>query len=300
MRRTLLFLLMLGRVVPAQADDVRARVIPERSFGYFVGDLIRARVEIRAPADMTLSRPSLPHPGPLTTAFELRSVDTEEADVSGGKLWSIGLTYQNFYVALDVRDLTVPGFALDLSGPNGTRPVDVPAWRVRVAPLREISPEQKESARDYLRPDIVPRRIDDRSAEHAALAFAGAAVLGLVGVARDRAWPPFHRRRARIFAALARRLAAEARRPPGDETFRDALRSLHRAVDASHGRNLLPGDLVEFLRARPEFAPLRPSFERFFAASDRAFFAEGGATADFGMAELARFAAALAARERAS
>lgn len=300
MRKALFLLVLLSAVGTAQAEDVSVAVIPERGFGYFVGDLVRARIEIRAGGDLRLSRASLPQAGPLTTALDLRAVEVEEAERAGERLWRIDLTYQNFYVALDVRDLVVPGFAVSLDGLAGRRVVDVPEWRFGVAPLREISPEHPERARDYMRPDSIPPHVGDAGPRNGALAFAAAAVAGLAAVARDRAWPPFHRRRARIFAALSRRFAAQARRPRDDRELREALQRLHRAIDAANGASVLSGDLAEFLRARPEFAPLRDSFETFFAASNRIFFGAGGATADFGMAELARFTAALAARERAS
>jgi mxaA protein len=129
---------------------------------------------------------------------------------------------------------------------------------------------------------------------------AATTIFFVLAVARDRAWPPFHKRRARIFSILARQLAAKARGPCSEEEFRLAMRKLHRAIDAACGHSILKGDLAEFFRGRPEFASSRGSAERFFAVSGEMFFngASEATSKDYSMAELVRFAEELAEREK--
>lgn len=290
--------LMLAATLPAFAQEATARIRSARPFGYFVGDLIHARVDISAPPGATLSRASLPTPGALTGSLDLRDVTLRETTENDARLWRLDLTYQNFYVALDVREIEIPGFDLSISTAAGAETVAVPAWSVGVSPLREIAPKKQERAEDYLRPDGSSSFADEATPRNLAVGAGAGALLALAFIARDRAWPPFRRRKARVFSALANDFSRR-RIMAADGHFGAAIQSVHRALDTANGATLLSGDLPGFLHKHPEFAPLRADFERFFTASKRRFF--GGETSgdDFSAEQLAQFVSALARRERA-
>ena len=300
MRSALLLFALIALSHPAQADEFTVQVHSERPFGDFVGDLVHAHVDVHGSEDATLISASLPHPGPLTVSLDLRDVSAEEIKEKGAKFWRIHLTYQNFYVALDVRNIEIPGFTLSFSRPSGDMAVNVPGWRFGVAPLREIAPEQKERGVDYLRPDPIADFVDESRPLATLIICAATTIFLVIAVARDRGWVPFHKRQARIFSVLARQLAAKAREPCSEEELRLAMRKLHRAIDAACGQSILKGDLAEFLRGRPEFASSRASAERFFAVSDEVFFngASGSTSKDYSIADLVKFAEELAEREK--
>ncbi|MGD9544877.1 MAG: nonribosomal peptide synthetase MxaA [Methylocystis sp.] len=291
--------LLLATTLPAVAQETTARIRSARPFGYFVGDLIRARVDVSAPAGATLSRASLPHPGPLTGSLDLRDVSLRESSGEGQRLWRLELTYQNFYVALDARDIEIPGFEISITTATGAETVKVPAWSVGVSPLREIAPKKQERAEDYLRPDGSTAFIDEAAPRNLAIGAGGAALLALALVARDRAWPPFRRRKTRVFSALANEFS-RWRVESGGHDFGEAIQSVHRALDTANGGSLLSGDISDFLRKHPEFAPLRADLERFFAASQRRFFGGQASDGDFQAAQLAQFVRALAKQERSA
>lgn len=288
----LLVVLSLLWALPTQAADARVTIHSARPFGYFVGDLIRAHIDIVTSADATLVPASLPRPGPLSVSLDLKSVDVHATIVGAERRWRLDLVYQNFYVALDVRNIEIPGFELRF----GEETVPIPAWSVGVAPLREIVPAKQERPEDYLRPDSPVVLASETQSGRLAIAFAALSILALGVVARDRAWPPFHRRRERIFTALARELAAKAQ--GGAAVLPDAFQSVHRTIDRANGGALLGDDVSAFLARRPEFASLTDSFGRFFAASRSEFFAEGGVD-KYGFEDLLDFAQALARLERA-
>lgn len=294
MRVAIAVIFALFWTLPVEADELSVTIHSARPFGYFVGDLIRARVEIKGPADKQLSAASLPRPGPLGVSLDLREVKVHAATEGADKRWDIDLIYQNFYVALDVRNIEIPGFDLRF----GDETVTVPVWSVGVAPLREIAPAKQERAEDYLRPDAAIIFAQETKPRRLALAFAALSLLALAAVARDRAWPPFQKRRERIFNALARKLAAQSRADV--DALPQAMQSVHRAIDRANGGSLLVEDVPAFLARRPEFAPLRPFFDRFFSASRNAFFSgEDEGRMDYGFAELLEFAKVLARQERA-
>lgn len=295
MRSALAILALLSTLLTAGAGDFGVSVRSARPFGYFVGDLIYAHVDVSAPADKELSAASLPRPGPLNISLDLKDVAVEETKEADRRFWRIDLVYQNFYVALDVRNIEIPRFELRVGGET----VSVPAWKVGVAPLREIVPAQQERAEDYLRPDGAAALVDEARPKALALGLAALTMLSIIVVAWDRGWPPFHRRGARVFSALARDLAKQAHGSRDATAFNRALRRVHRAIDATNGASLLVEDLSSFFARRPEFAPLRPSFERFFAVSNSRFFAdhsETGVEEEF--SELFRFVQALSQAER--
>jgi len=284
---------------PASAQDVTIRIHSARPFGYFVGDLIRARIDVLAPAEAVLSRASLPNPGPLTGLLDLRDVKLRETVENGARLWRLDLTYQNFYVALDVREIEIPAFDLSMSTAAGVETVKVPAWSVGVSPLREITPQKQEEATDYMRPDGPAVFVDKATPRNLAVGASAAALLALALVARDRAWPPFQRRKVRVFSALANELSAR-RIGSGDGDFGAAIQSVHRALDTANGATLLSGDLADFLRRRPEFRPLLADLERFFAASKQRFFGDDRSDEDFAAEQLIQFVSDLAKQERAA
>ncbi|MBB4200160.1 hypothetical protein CCR94_03195 [Rhodoblastus sphagnicola] len=300
MRLHFLVLLLISTGA-ARAADLAAEVHVERSYGYMTGDLTRARVEARGPADARLIAASLPHPGPVTVSLELRDLRVEEARDANGRLWRIHLVYQNFYSALDVRDVHVPGFALRFATSAGEVSVDSPAWSFSVVPLREIAPAAKEDPDDYLRPDPAPVFLDAAPARRFALLSGAVALALFLALCRARGWPPFAGRSGRNFAGLARRLKKAARKPGGAPALLDAMRDMHRAFDSAHGASLLRADLPSFLRAHPHFEAQRPDIERFFLASERAFFgADGLRGQDLTLAEIAEIARRMAAREQAT
>ncbi|WP_363345548.1 nonribosomal peptide synthetase MxaA [Methylocystis echinoides] len=294
MRIVLPLIVALVWALPVEARDFRVKIHSARPFGYFVGDLIHARAEIVGPAEATLFASSLPRPGPLGISLDLKDVGVRTTADGSQRRWEIDLVYQNFYVALDVRHIEIP--PLDLRFDDET--VTVPAWSVGVAPLREIAPAKQDRAEDDLRPDPPVVFADETRPKRLALSFAALSLLALAAVARDRAWPPFQKRRARIFNALARELATQSNSDV--RSLRRAFQSMHRAIDRANGGALLAEDVSAFLSRRSEYAALKPSFDRFFSASQIAFFsAKGDGADDYGFAELLKFAKALARQERA-
>jgi mxaA protein len=69
MRFALAVLALLSIPLTASARDIAVSIRSARPFGYFVGDLIFAHVDVSAPADKEFSAASLPRPGPLNISL---------------------------------------------------------------------------------------------------------------------------------------------------------------------------------------------------------------------------------------
>ncbi len=275
--------LLLATLAPAAAAaQVRSvEVRSPRPFGYFVGDLVEAQVDLVVDAGFSLQPASLPQPGPLAYWLDLRRVAVAEtARPDGGRRLRLNLTYQTFYAALDARPLEIPGFAVTLVSEAAqgrtTARADVPGWSFTTSPLREIQPARRDDPVDSMRPDGTVGPLDPQPALVASGGFAAAALAALAALARDRAWPPFRPRRVRSFASARRHLrrlkAGAGSGAAADAAYREGLRALHRAIDAADGRRVLADDLPAFLGRHPALAAQGDRLAAFFSASRLAFF----------------------------
>jgi len=285
-------------LLPAYASPEVEIHVP-RQFGYFVGDLIEVYVDVRMPATAQLQQASLPAPGPLNAWLDLRNLVMSRSTEPGSTLWHLHLTYQNFYLALDVREMEIPALPLVfLDGGDETR-VEVPSWRIRVAPLREVLPEKQENGVDYLRPDASNVSIVEHSTIRTALLTGLTLLLGFFCL-WDRAFWPFQKRRARAFTAGAREISSLATRTCGPEFYHSAFLTLHRSIEKAAGHTILFEDLPAYLAQNPQYAPLADSFKKFFTASRQAFFRETEQDLNhlFAKPDLVAFASRLAVLER--
>lgn len=260
----------------ASADDAagpRVQVQEPRAFGHRVGDVVVRELAVELPAGLALDEASLPAPGRVSHALELRAL-TRSGDGAGRLL--LQLQYQLFAAPAQARVIELPALQLRFAASGGREElVRVDAWPVAMAPL---APENGLARRGLgeLRPDQAPVARDTR-VEHrfialaAAVALSAAVWLGVVYFGL-----PWWGRRARPFQRAYRHLRAASRDAAGRPA---AWRSLHAAFDRTAGRTLFADGVDDFLRQAPRFAPLREDIREFYARSQRGFFAVGGVEA---------------------
>lgn len=243
-----------------------------RPYGWWLGDELVQRIRVQGEIDPS----SLPRPRAVDYWLDLRAVD-QRAIPSGTELT---LRWQNFYSALEPRDMQVPPSTILLTNGNT---LELPGFRFVTSPIRPIL---APSTPDQLQADPPFHLIDPMPARLRLLCAVLAFVAGVVVMAWHQGWFPFQRRAARPFTRAAR---AVGRLP---EPL--ARRALHRAFDQSYGRVLIGADLDRFLTTAPQFSPLAQQLQGFFDASDAAFFGSGSADAQ----DVAQLARELSAIER--
>jgi mxaA protein len=284
----------------AQAQVRSVTLLTPRLFGYFIGDVLRSEVDVIVDKDVDLVPASVPQPGPLNSWLELIDSRVEEGSINGEKFYHLYLAYQNFYPALDSRPLDVPGFTLSLVSGGQLVSAQVPQWSFLISPLREVLPSAKTSGADYMQPDVSPPYIDLHRERVATFSFLAACLVTLAFLAYHLAWWPFTARPRRPFNEAARHIRKLLSPPQGESGYREALLTLHRAIDATAGHAVFAEDLPEFLERAPAFSRLKEEFILFFRSSRQVFFGDdiASATADFGADALVRFSNRLASTER--
>jgi mxaA protein len=251
---------------------IRLHETPPRTYGYQLGDVVERRAEIQLPRGLQLDPASLPLPRP-NAALELR-----DARWQSPPWWRFGDTYK-FHLHYQVlrsppepRLMELPAVVLRFQGEGRTQDVRLDAVPILVSPLVPEPPPQRKGFGD-LQPDVPPLPMAT-AATRTRLAVEGLAALLLLGVlAVGRfGWPG--RRPLRPFDD-AWRVLRRMPQAPSAAQWREALTTLHRALDRAHGQVLFAQGLDGFLAQRPGFAPLHGELASFFERSRLAFFAPG-------------------------
>ncbi|MEI9901027.1 MAG: hypothetical protein WDN31_13805 [Hyphomicrobium sp.] len=169
-----------------------------RAFGYFLGDEVVRKVTVRLGPGQKLDSAVLPRPGPINYWLELSRITHDEANEGEDTLHNLQLTYQSFYVPLDPRRLTIPGFTLKLEDGGELK---VPDFGFITSPIRQLfaSSSQSSGSAIDLQPDEPARQLATGAERTALLISSLCALAGLVGLAWHRAWWPFHARPSRPF-----------------------------------------------------------------------------------------------------
>lgn len=247
-----------------------------RSFGYHVGDPIVHRYTVEVPRSYELQRESLPKVGDLNYWLELRRIETREGGSTspGARSYVLTLRYQTFYAPLDVRKLQIPGFTLRFAEDGHVVPVRVPPWSFTTSPTLQIVARGVGHGgmdQDFSMPDEVPRSLPTAELRTRVGVLIFGSVLWLGFIARRVGW---WRPRARTPFARGLRAYGPLRARGDDTAYREALRVLHRALDATYGRPLFAETLPDFLRRYPAFAAQSEPLARFFEHSRRTFFGD--------------------------
>lgn len=240
---------------------------PGRQFGYTIGDVIHQTVRLTPGPGQALIEESLPKTGRAGAWVERRRVEA----VRSGNDWRIDLSYQFINSPPDLRTVALPALRLQLR--DGDRVVEevVTEAPLTLAPLTPTVVLAR-SGLEEMRPDTPPPLVDVQSRlQRITLYAVAAALIGLL-------WAGWYfgidlrGRRTRPFARAERTLRRQLAKDSSPGALRDAMRTLHRAFDATAGSTLFAQALDEFFARRPALAPAREAVAQFFAASRNEFF----------------------------
>ncbi|AMK78932.1 MULTISPECIES: hypothetical protein [Methylomonas] len=238
-----------------------------RPFGYVIGDTIRHRILIETRSGMALERNSLPAQGRLNRWLQLNEISISEQDGGDGKQYQIELLYQQFYAPLEVKELSIPGFALRFRQHGQTLEQPVAPWPFTVAPLRELVVRQDQHG-EYMRPDQAPSLLNDRAIVQRVFMALFVAISIVLRLAWLYGYLPGLPQRS-VFKRAQRKL-----QNLGLQQLSQALGALHAAFNGLHGKPVFLHKLAEFYQSHPEYRSIADELAWFFDYSNRYFFGD--------------------------
>jgi mxaA protein len=283
--------LLFASAGPASAIDLAATTEEPRAFGHQVGDVVTRVVWIDVPAGLTLDADSLPTPGRLSAALDLRALSRGDEGIAGGTRVRLELVFQVFAAPVAPRIVDLPTLKLRFDGGGGrSQELRVDPWPLAVSPLGPEAASPRHGLGE-LRPDQPPPAADTRMLR--AVVVVGTTLAALIGVWLAAVYfgLPWWSRRHRPFGLAWRELQAARRRGAlGEEAAACATitRRLHAALNASAGHVLFAEGVEAFVAAAPRYAPLRADLLSFFERSRGAFFAAAPADDPHWLLDLAR------------
>ena len=289
--KRLLALALAAMLNSASAQvDLRATTEEPRAFGHQVGDVVTRVVWIDVPAGLTLDADSLPAPGRLSAALDLRTLSRGDEGIAGGTRVRLELVFQVFAAPVAPRIVDLPTLKLRFDGGGRSQELRVDPWPLAVSPLGPEAASPRHGLGE-LRPDQPPPAADTGMLR--AVVVAGTTLAALIGawLAAVYFGLPWWSRRHRPFGLAWRELQAARRRGAlAEEAAACATitRRLHAALNASAGHVLFAEGVEAFIAAAPRYAPLRADLQSFFERSRGAFFAAAPADDPHWLLDLAR------------
>lgn len=281
-------LLNTGRVAApetasAETGGERADIFIDepRPFGYVIGDLVERSITVLAAEPARLQADSIPKPGRDSVWLELRKADLVSREESESTRYRLTLTYQIINVAPEVQTIELPPLHLNFGvGFDGAQPFtrEIAGWPITVAPL---TPEfvLARAGLEALRPDRAPFLIDTGAHRLRLWLYAALFVMVLSSYIWLRYGAMWFVRKP--FARACREIGKLDRDRPQSQSrdsYRAALRAMHRAFDETNGTTVFSEHVGKFLDRQPRFAALRTEIEQFFALSRDEFFGGGEAS----------------------
>ena len=269
-RAAVLLLLSCLTVVSYAAEDVSQTTIAwPRDLGYRIGD----RFEITASTDLaagySLDKNSLPKPGRIDRWVELTAVDVTTPSAT-----SLRVTFRYLITGNpdNLTGLIVPPMHYLLTSGEKTWPVVVEAFGYSLAPI--LLHEQRVAGQ---MPSLVPASAPPMADISVAKRYAWMGAAAMVITALWLVWANWLRGAVpswrQPFAVAARKL----RTLGGDAHYRQALKTVHGAFNATDGRTVLSTDLDVFFSRHPHLKTEEAQIRRFFDHSNSLFY-EGEST----------------------
>lgn len=276
-----------------QAAETRITVREPLPYGHQIGDVLTREITVYPAAGASVSTKNLPKPGRANTWLELRQI--EQTSVAGGGT-RLRLQYQVTNVPELVRTVSMPEFAVPLD--NGSKVVRLPVnpsffTLAPMTPSTVLGRDRLVEVQD----DTPAPQLDTTDAEKRIQLTLLLTLLPLLALAY--CWTPWERllRPQRPFARALRE--ASRLREAADETFWPvALKAMHRALDATAGCTVFPGQTAALVGRQAAYARLEADITMWLDESRQLFFGSGSFPQRDRRAELLRLLAEARAIER--
>ena len=252
-----------------EPGETRITVREPLPYGHQIGDLVVREITVYPAPGTQLAVKALPKPGRAGTWVELRSIGHETA----GDGTRLRVEYQVTNVPETVRTVSLPAFAVPLD--NGSKVVHLtvnPSF-ITIAPMTPGTVLGRDRLVEIQ--DDLPAPLLDTASHQARIRYTLLGTL-LPLLALIYCWTPWERllRPQRPFARALRE-AARLREAADEAFWPAALKALHRALDATAGETVFPGETQRLVDRHAAYATLQADIAAWLDESRRIFFAGG-------------------------
>lgn len=272
----ILTVLLLGiGVSRAESAPVKIDLQASRNYGYSMGDEIKLTALIETQNFYSLEEGSLPQPAPVNSWLVLKSAQLEEAPSDYD--YKLKLTYQIFKDVRKSVQQTIPALPLQFSRAGKNLSAEIPAWAFTYHPLL---PEQTPNDQLQIQPELSAEKLDPGKHSRNIRLL----ILLLVAVCFYIAWfygkIPFLERYSGPFGLASRKLKKLANQNFSEQSFCEAVKCFHNAINDTCGKTVFLEQLPEFFENHPAYLPVRKQTEEVFRISRQLFFTDAPVVSD--------------------
>ncbi|MBC7755325.1 MAG: hypothetical protein H7Z20_01535 [Bdellovibrio sp.] len=262
-------------VVTMQIQD------PDRNVGYVVGDVLTRHLIISIKKPYKLIEESLPIVGyqkryrGQVLGIDLSDIKHTSFDNGDDVIHDLTLSYQVFTNKTVVKHGAMPTEYLHIINVNskGKEVVKfrIPSFEFAISPISVFGQIKiEDDISGYRGPLLLDNSLLKKRLK-ALLMIGLISLLGLIYMLGKHAWLP---RMGGPFAKTYRFIRKQKNLPQGatPEGLKNAVASMHTALNQAAGSSLFSTNLDAFLAKKPAFKAIKPEFAQFFSLSRQVFF----------------------------
>lgn len=263
---TLLVCLAVAEIAAQSISEIR--IDTPRDFAYTIGDTIRHEMQLSLNEPFRLDTTTLPESGRLNRWLEISRTKATVGYVDEKAHYRVTIDYQIFNAPQEVTTVTIPQQEMLTTGRANPIAVYFPEWTFIIGPV--TNPAARENL--GLRPDRQPQPVPV-GGRHLRLLISSLLLAGLlIYLGYRHVLYPRLKRNQYPFATALHELRNLQRLNPEPANYRLGLQAFHSAVNATAGRVVFTGNLLEFLAVNSKFAVLKSELLSFYARSQDVFF----------------------------
>ncbi len=249
---------------------------PERAVGYTVGDVLTRHLTVTIKKPYKLIPESLPiigyqkrYRGQLI-GIDLSDIKHTSKESGDSVTHSLTLSYQVWTNKNVVKNGALPAEYLHIINveSKGKEVVKfrIPSFEFNISPIARFGQIKIEEDMSQYRGPLLLDNAPEKQRLKILLTILALSLLGLIYMLGKHTWLP---RMGGPFAKSYRQIRKQANTSEG---IRNAVSSMHVALNATAGHSLFNDNLDEFLAIKPAFKAIKTEIQQFFGLSNQVFF----------------------------
>lgn len=248
---------------------------PFKRVGYTIGDVIEREVTLTIKAPYKLIETSLPIVGyekryrGKVIGIELKNIEHSKVEHKDYTTHQIKLAYQVFTNSVVAKNAALGPEYLNLINTKDKKQLvkyRIPSLDIAVSPLSIFGQVKVEN---NMSPFLEPLLIKDEQEQQRlkiALGILALSLLALLYMLGKHAWLP------RMGGNFAKAYRTIKKQPKNDAGLKQSISAVHLSFNQTAKMSVFNDNVDEFLKAHPNFLPIKPEIMQFFGLSRQVYF----------------------------